>query len=461
MKRRAFPHVLAGLPLALVLALAIGSGGCGSGGSGGSGGGDGGSNPLDDVDLIVNAVDRASHTDYWFLYLGGTLGTSDWSFFTDGTGAYRQSVQAPSGRTFTWAKLGPSSLTVSGLDGLAAIPSVWTEIDSSTPGLFTVILDGNPTARTLALTVGTIINPIGPAAGELFLTHASSTSVRVRDKATLAEVRSLSGGNTLLSAPSGIDVDLGRQEFFVANTGNDTVTAYSLSASGNTPPLRRIVGASTGLAFSLPRPFGNAFNGISVDSANGEVFAVNDAAVPPSITVYNVTDTGDVTPLRVIKGAATTLGSPYDVEVDATNNEVFVTHRGPVDYEVVVFGRTANGDVAPVRILELPSFSIILGVAVDPANGELWVAGATGLSINPALLVFARTANGTEPPLRATQAAHLNMLHRGIILDVASGEAAVLRNVLGATVLEILDTTTVSVIDSSPIDGELGLAFVP
>ena len=420
------------------------------------------------VDQIVNSSGRASHTNHWNSSLGG----SDWAFFADGTGAFRDAVLASSGRTFTWTKTGPNALTVAGISALSTFQS-WTDISGSiTSGSFTVTLNGNPTPRTFSLQQGTIIDPDGSSAGELVLTDPSNTAVRVRDKTTLVEVRTLSGGNTGLSLPTGVTVHGGRQEIFVVNSGSNSISVHAAGASGNAAPLRQIQGASTGLQFSASRQiFSTApFNGIYVDEANGEIGVVSDAATPPAITVHSVTASGDAQPLRTIQGANTTLANPVDVAVDPTNNEIFVNDLGPslASPQVLVFSRTASGNVAPVRTLDLSAirtagkvtggFISLGGIALDVSNGELWIVGSTGGSSRPGMLVFARTATGIQPPLRSNS---LNLPHYGILVDTVSGEATVLRGDFAGRILEIRSASDLIVIDSASANTEIGVALLP
>ncbi len=109
--------------------------------------------PITPVDAIVNASSKPGYTNYWNVYLGSTTGTSDWAFFADGTGTYQQSSLAPQGVDFIWTKLGPDALLVH-----IAIQIPFTNFSSISgsisSGTFTVILDGNPTARTFVLTAG-------------------------------------------------------------------------------------------------------------------------------------------------------------------------------------------------------------------------------------------------------------------------------------------------------------------
>ena len=108
--------------------------------------------PADPVDQVINAPDKASYSNYWHVDLGSTTGTSDWAFFADKTGTYKQSFLAPQGVDFTWSKLGSDALLVTiSVQTFTNFSSIAGSISS---GTFTVILDGNPSARTFVLTAG-------------------------------------------------------------------------------------------------------------------------------------------------------------------------------------------------------------------------------------------------------------------------------------------------------------------
>ncbi|MHC4471205.1 MAG: NHL repeat-containing protein [Planctomycetota bacterium] len=409
----------------------------------------------DPVDLIVNAVNRASHGDHW--HLDYPYEDSDWSFFANGKGACRMTLTNPAGRTFTWTKTGPRSLQILGPAEIDL--KTWTEIDGSVEqGTFTMKVNNLDPIFTLTLRAGTILTPTGPAAGEVFTTDPGSTAIRVRDKVSFAELRSISGGNTLLSQPTGIAVDVGRQEIFVANSGSDSINVYDLTASGNTPPLRQIAGASTGLAFSGSGP-GQAFNGIFVDSVNGEIGVVNDAGVP-SITIYDIAASGDAAPLRTIQGPATTLNYPSAICVDTANDEILVSSLPAAAYAVVVFGRTADGDASPQRTLTLGStWSRPFGLGVDPANGELWISGPRS-GLQSGLEVYARTASGLATPLRGIRTNIGSFL--GLALDTANGEVGVVGGVWGQGQVVLAETSAVSIIDTAQVSvTAVGIAFGP
>jgi DNA-binding beta-propeller fold protein YncE len=84
------------------------------------------------------------------------------------------------------------------------------------------------------------------------------------------------------------------------------------------------------------------------------------------------------------------------IDIDAAHDEIAVANNG--DNSVLVFGRTAQGDAGPVRVIRGMHTGIAgpMGVAVDPKNDELWVANYA----DHTALVFARTATGDVAPKR-------------------------------------------------------------
>ena len=438
---------------ALVLLLAP----CCGGGGGGSGGG--GSLSADPVDRIINAANRASHSTHWHLNLGSTLGTSDWSFWADGTGAYRQGTNAANGRLFTWTKLGPDSLLISGLDGVPGVAQTWSAIlGSISLGVFDVELDDNPTVRTLTLRSGAIISPTPPSAGTLYVSFPTQTGVAMADAATLGQIGSIFGGNTGFSIPSGLAVHTGRGELFVASSGAHSVVVHPTSARGNVAPIRTIQGGATGLAMGkIVSGIGVAFDGIEVDETNGEIFVVNSAAVPPSITVYGVTDDGNVAPRRTIQGANTTLAHPVDIAVNAQHGEIYVTDSDPFGRRLLTFSRTAVGNVAPIRTVDVGGV-YVAGVDVDPAAGEIWLCGSTGGSTGGALYVYARTAVGTQPPLRVLSS---NLRHLGLDIEPTRGELSMIRFTFAGMRLEVWDTATGTAIQDTDAADALDVARGP
>jgi len=128
------------------------------------------------------------------------------------------------------------------------------------------------------------------------------------------------------------------QELFVTNFDGDSITVYKRTDSGNTAPLRTLVGAATGL---------DGPDGLVLDLINNELLVANNDI--NSITVYKRTDSGNTAPIRTLVGAATGLNFPRDLAVDLTNNELFVSNIG--NNSITVYNRTDSGDTAPLRTL--------------------------------------------------------------------------------------------------------------
>src|SRR5229473_7590084 len=113
-----------------------------------------------------------------------------------------------------------------------------------------------------------------------------------------------------------------------------------------------------------------------------------------SVTVFAGDANGDVAPLRVIQGPLSQIDWPMGVAVDEVNNEIIVANNG--DNSVLVFPRTANGDVAPRRVIRGPLTGIKGPMGVAIAKEELWVANFG----DHTALVFPRLAAGNVAPRR-------------------------------------------------------------
>ena len=86
---------------------------------------------------------------------------------------------------------------------------------------------------------------------------------------------------------------------------------------------------------------------IVVNEERGELYVAND--MDHSVLVFRVTDSGDVAPIRKLKGPKTRLLNPTGVALDLKNNELWVSNMG--NHSASVFPLTADGDVAPKRTI--------------------------------------------------------------------------------------------------------------
>lgn len=190
------------------------------------------------------------------------------------------------------------------------------------------------------------------------------------------------------------------------------VAVYRREAAGLEAPLRIIKGPHTGMADAHGVRWDVVHHEIAVaNHGNSSVitpYSAYDAAgsntamsvgghfLPPALTVFADSATGDARPLRTIQGPRTKLNWPMGIDIDTTHNEIAVANNG--DNSILIFRRTAEGDVAPARVIGGARTGIAspMGVAIDTKNDDLWVANYG----DHTALAFARTAAGDVAPKR-------------------------------------------------------------
>lgn len=134
---------------------------------------------------------------------------------------------------------------------------------------------------------------------------------------------------------------------------------------------------------------------------------VRDEIVVPqfyaqAILTFRGAANGDEAPIRIINGPSTQITNPARLALDPVHNEIFI----PLEERVLVFPRDGHGDVAPIRILEGPQTQLNAAtVAVDPLHNLLIVAGADVTRQDGKrrgqILIFNRTDNGDVKPRAA------------------------------------------------------------
>ncbi len=229
-----------------------------------------------------------------------------------------------------------------------------------------------------------------------------------------------------------IAVDEGAKELFLTIESPPAVVVYPKGADGNQAPLRIVEGDKTQLA---------EVHGIALDTKNQVMYVVNQGptssntkdggwardlkpgsptvewtpdserwkylvpgsgkVMPPSITVYPLKANGDAAPVRIIQGPLTQLDWPVHISLDVDRQELYVANS--VADDVLVFRASDNGNVAPIRVLKGPHTGLGKphGVFVDTKNDELLVANFG----NHSSTVYKRDASGDTPPIRTIRAA--------------------------------------------------------
>ena len=140
-------------------------------------------------------------------------------------------------------------------------------------------------------------------------------------------------------------------------------------------------------------------HGFGYDPIHDEI--VVTSPLTQAILIFRGGANGEEEPIRVIQGPHTQIqGTAYGgndrVSIDPVNNEIYIP---VVPNSILVFDRSANGDVAPKRVLSGPDTQLrgMASVAVDPVHNVL-VA-----NIGNSLLIFDRTASGNARPKAVIQ----------------------------------------------------------
>ena len=141
----------------------------------------------------------------------------------------------------------------------------------------------------------------------------------------------------------------------------------------------------------------------------------------PRIAVFARSANGNPAPVRIIEGPRTRLArTSHAIAFDDKNDEIVIPNSFA---EAVLFFRgNASGDEAPVRVIQGPHTMLEDNdeLTLDPVNGEVIVPA------RQAILVFPRGVNGDTAPLRIISGPK-TMLDRarGIAVDPVNNVIAV------------------------------------
>jgi 6-phosphogluconolactonase (cycloisomerase 2 family) len=120
--------------------------------------------------------------------------------------------------------------------------------------------------------------------------------------------RKIGGSNTQLGGPLGVAVNGGH--IYASNYGTEDVTVFPLAANGNASPSAVIKGSNTGFATE-------SLNSLAIDSKNIYVTCTLGAG-DDHISVFPLTASGNVVPSILLGGTGTGINDPTGVAVDAT-----------------------------------------------------------------------------------------------------------------------------------------------
>ena len=198
-----------------------------------------------------------------------------------------------------------------------------------------------------------------------------------------------------LNWPTGISIDSARGEIYVSNAAGDSINVFSATATGDVAPIRQIKGPKT----LLRNP-----NGVSVDTVNGEVWVANFGN--HTATAYRWDANGNVEPIRVIRSAplnapTTLISNPYMIAMDTRRDEVLVPNC-VAQPRIAAYSSAADKNAVPSRIIEGQNTKLnrtVHAIAYDEIHDEIVVQS----NIGQAVLTFRGGANGDEAPIRVIQ----------------------------------------------------------
>jgi sugar lactone lactonase YvrE len=222
----------------------------------------------------------------------------------------------------------------------------------------------------------------------------------------VAPAQTIRGAKTGLSLPEGIALDA-RGNIYITNLSSPPrVAVFPPGANGNIAPLRTIIGPRTGLQFPT---------GIALD-AGGNVYVADldsESFSSGSVEIYAAGSSGNVAPLRTIKGDRAGLNFPIGITLDSSSN-IYITSAGQFG-GVTVYAAGAHGDPKPLREIrgDRTQLNNPIGIALD-ASGKLYVGNGQGDQVN----VYAAGADGNVAPIRVIAGPHTKLrFPLGVALD--------------------------------------------
>jgi hypothetical protein len=207
--------------------------------------------------------------------------------------------------------------------------------------------------------------------------------------------------------------DTNRDEILVPScVQHPRIAAFARTADKDAVPVRAIEGQRTDLNRTV--------HGIAYDDIHDEMIVNQN--IGQAVLVFRGAANGDEAPIRIIQGPKTQFSDPVSVAVDPVHNEIFVFNMtGPVERKVLVFDRLAQGDVAPKRILKIAAGH----GAIDPVHDLLVVGGGGGIQM------YDRTAEGYAKP-KATIAGSNSHARGARAIKIYPATGAIIANINAA-----------------------------
>ena len=164
---------------------------------------------------------------------------------------------------------------------------------------------------------------------------------------------------------SAVAVDVARNEIILQDENHAQIAVYG--RTDNTPPQATLTEPKRVIGGSNTKVQHNC--GVYVDPSSGDIYSIN-GDITQYLTVWSREQKGNVPAERMLETPHRT----YGIAVDEEAKEMFITTQHPA--AVLVWPKTAEGKQAPLRILEGDHTQLAeaQGVAVDTKNQLLYVS---------------------------------------------------------------------------------------
>ncbi|MCH7979173.1 MAG: hypothetical protein IH935_09385 [Acidobacteria bacterium] len=206
-------------------------------------------------------------------------------------------------------------------------------------------------------------------------------------------------------------------EWMPASASSTLVAALQQRAAGSAPPApdpasRAEVTARAPLRV-IKDPY-SAFSSVAVDPIRNEVVLTDESLF--NIMVYDRMENTPPNaamsePKRMIGGLNTKIEFQCGLYIDPASGDIYAVNNDTVN-TLVIFDRQAKGNVPPTRELATPHGTF--GITVDEEHLELFLT----IQHDSAVVVYRKMAEGDEAPIRLLQGDHTLLADpHGIALD--------------------------------------------
>lgn len=266
-------------------------------------------------------------------------------------------------------------------------------------GSFTTDLPGERLQTPFYLTYEPVENVVYVADffGQAIRVYAEDAS------GNAAPLRTLT--SPLLGQPRQVAISLEHDELF-AEVSGCCLAAYARTASGTVGALRFIQwGGSSGSLTRLNNPSGPILRKSSDTLIVSDYMQNPDNSYSGVLLSFDRTASGNAAPVSSIEGNLTKLGGgATGPAYDAVHDEIIVAavDSATSTYRILTFAGTASGNAPPLRSIEgaATNLSVVNAVAYDPVHETIYVAEGGYNAVPPNVLVFPRTADGNVAPSR-------------------------------------------------------------